>query len=306
MNILEVKNLTKKFRNVVAVDNVSFELEEGEILGLLGPNGAGKTTTIQMLLDVLIPTSGEIFYFGKDLKNNRESILENIGFSSTYTHLPHYLAVRDCLKYTSYFFDIKDRKKRIKEIEEIFQLKEISKKVTSSLSSGQMTRANLAKAFINFPKILLLDEPTASLDPEAAKEIRDLFTREKERFKTSIIITSHNMAEIEEICDRVLFIDHGKIIADDSPGNLSKSIKISHVELLIQNNLEKIVGYCRKNNLKYEIERKYICIDLNEEEIAGLLDDLSKEGIRYDEISINKPTLEDYFLQVIGKKKNEI
>ena len=304
MNILEVKNLTKKFGDVVAVDNISFELGEGEILGLLGHNGAGKTTTIQMLISVLTPTSGEIKYFGKNLVNNREEILENIGFSSTYTHLPHYLTVEDCFKYTSYFFDIKDRKKRIQEIKEIFEIDEFFEKDTALLSSGQMTKANLAKTFINFPKVLLLDEPTASLDPESARDIRNLLKKECERFKVSIIITSHNMAEIEELCDRVLFIDHGEIIADDSPTNLSKTVKVSHIELMIRD-MDKIIEYCDKNNLKYKIDGKYIRIDIDEEKIANFLDDLSKNKIIYNEISIEKPTLEDYFLEVVGKKKNE-
>ena len=173
MAILAVSNLTKKFKEFIAVDNVSFDLKQGEILGLLGPNGAGKTTTIQMLLGILTPTSGSVSYFGKDLKKHREEILEKVNFSSTYTTLPWLLTVKECLHFLSYLYQISDRKKRISEIIEIFKLEELLNEKIQTLSSGQLTRVNLAKALINSPRVLLLDEPTASLDPDTAAYIRD-------------------------------------------------------------------------------------------------------------------------------------
>ncbi len=298
MSILEVKNLTKVFGDFRAVDDVSLSLAEGEILGFLGLNGAGKTTTIQMLLGVLTPTLGEISYFGKRFQDHREEILEKVNFSSTYTNLPWQLNVKEALNYTSYLYSIKNRKEKIQSVVKSFHLEELLKKRISSLSSGQMTRVNLAKAFINSPKVLLLDEPTASLDPDTAKYIREFIQNEREKFQVSIIFTSHNMAEVEDICDRVLFINNGKIIANDTPENLAKSIQTSHLELLIDRGQEKLDEYCKENKLKYQRIGKHTLIDVREDKIPQVLTDLVKNKISYSEISIEKPSLEDYFLQV--------
>lgn len=302
--VLEANNLNKQFGNFIAVNNISFSLKEGEILGLLGPNGAGKTTTIQMLLGVLTPTSGEVSYFGKNLNKNREEILEQVNFSSTYTNLPWALTVWQNLTYISYLYTIKDRKKRVSKIIESFKLEEIKNKKMSSLSAGQLTRVNLAKAFINYPKVLLLDEPTASLDPDVADYIRKFLLEERKNFNVSIIITSHNMSEVEEVCDRVIFINHGKIVANDTPDNLAKTIETSHIELLIKDGLKRTKDYCDKNNYVYQIKNRMIIIDVKENQIAEFLRNLADSGVHYDEISIDKPTLEDYFLEM-SKKKGE-
>ncbi len=298
---LNVKNLTKKFGNFIAVDNVSFELKEGEILGFLGPNGAGKTTTLQMLTGSLVPDSGEIEYFGKSLFTNREQILENINYSSTYTSLPWNLSVKENLTFISYFYNIKNRKKRIDEIAETFKLKDLMEKRVAQLSAGQTTRVNLAKAFVNHPKILLLDEPTASLDPDIAKYLRDFILSQRDEFKVSIIYTSHNMKEVEEICGRVMFINKGKIIANDSPLKLARKIDITQIELLPQN-IGRLTEYCKSKKLKIIVDKKYATISLKEKEVSNFLKNLTKESISYEEISINKPTLEDYFLNVALNK----
>ncbi len=302
-NVLEVKNLFKRFKNFQAVEDVSFFVKEGEIVGFLGPNGAGKTTTIQMLLGVLTPTKGEILYFGKDLKKNREEILEKINFSSTYTNLPFDLTVKEALNYTSYFYDIKNRKERIEDIKSNFELDDIYKQRISELSSGQLTRLNLAKAFINYPKVLLLDEPTASLDPEIAKYIRDFILKKRKKFNLSILITSHNMTEVEEICDRVIFINNGKIVANDTPENLAKSMTIVHVELMIKDGLKKVAEHCDGKKIKCKIKNRYITVDLEEKDLSGFLDELKKQGISFEEISIQKPTLEDYFLKIASQNQ---
>lgn len=301
-NILEVKNLSKHFGKFVAVDDISFTLKEGEILGFLGVNGAGKTTTLQMLLGVLGPTSGDITYFGKNFFNHREEILEEVNFSSTYTNLPWNITVKENLHFISYLYKISDRKRRIEEIIDIFKLEALKNQVMGELSAGQLTRANLAKSFINHPKILLLDEPTASLDVDIADYIRKFLLEQKEKWKTSIIITSHNMAEVEEICDRVVIINGGKIVADDTPDNLAKSIQIGHVELLIKNGLSETVLYCKEKDIPYKISGRYITVDIKEKDLGEFLKDLTEKNIVYDEISIEKPSLEDYFFQVIAKK----
>lgn len=297
MAILEAKGLTKRFGKFLAVDNVSLALKEGEILGLLGPNGAGKTTTIQMLLGILTPSEGEVFYFGKSLINYREEILEQVNFSSTYTNLPWDLTVRECLNFISYLYIIEDRKGRVKKVSELFRLDQILDKKVSQLSAGQITRVNVAKSFINFPKVLLLDEPTASLDPDVADYIRKFLLQDRQKFQTSIIFTSHNMAEVEEVCDRVVFINHGKVVADDTPENLAKTIQTSHLELLSLKALPSIIDYCKKHNLDFNTEGKRITVNIAEKRIANLLQDLSNQNIVYEEISIEKPTLEDYFLE---------
>lgn len=296
MDILKVRNLTKKFGSFKAVDDISFSLKEGEILGVLGPNGAGKTTTIQMLLGALTPTLGSILCFGKNLIQKRSEILEDINFSSTYTKLPENLTLKEIFSYTTYFYDIKERKKRIEQIVKMFRLEKLMNKEIHSMSAGQQTRANLAKAFLNFPKILLLDEPTASLDPEVASYIREFLQKERKRFNVSIIFTSHNMAEVEEICDRVIFLNKGKIIADDTPENLAKTIEICHLELMIKDGLKRTIEKCENEKKIYRLTGRYIIIDIKEKEIADFLRTLMEKGIYYDEISIEKPTLEDYFL----------
>lgn len=304
MDILDVKNLTKRFNGFTAVDDISFSLKEGEILGLLGRNGAGKTTTIQMLLGTLKPTEGEISYFGKDMRHFRSEIMENVNFSSTYTEQPWYFKVKECFYYMSYLYDIKDRKKRIEKIAQIFRFEDLMDKTVSQLSAGQKTRLNLAKAFLNFPKVLLLDEPTASLDPETADFIRKFLLEERKNFQVSIVFTSHNMSEVEEVCDRIIFIDHGKIIADDTPINLTRSIEICHISVLVKSKLEKAVSLCEKKKITYKISGKYLHVDVKEKEIAGFLKHLSEEDIDYHEISIDKPDLEDYFMTA-GRKNYE-
>lgn len=298
MAILKASNLTKKFGKFMAVDDVSFELKEGEILGFLGKNGAGKTTTIQILLGVLTPTSGDVQYFGKSLSKHREEILEQVNFSSTYTNLPWDLTIKENLTFISYLYKIENRKERISRIVDIFKLGDLMSKQMSELSSGQITRVNLAKAFINFPKVLLLDEPTASLDPDVADEVRQLMLEQKNKFKVSIIWTSHNMSEVEKVCDRVIFVDQGKIFADDTPQNLARTIDICHIELNVADGLKRTIDYCEKSGFLYRLNERNIIVDVKEKNIPTFLKNLMDRGVNYDEISIEKPSLEDYFLKV--------
>ncbi len=222
MNTIEVNNLVKTFGKVHAVNNISFSIEEGKITGFLGPNGAGKTTTIQMLLDLVTPTSGSIKIFGKELHKNREEILGKINFSSPYVSLPGNLKVWENLYTFARLYGVKDVKKKVDELATFFGIKKMMNKMTSSLSTGQLTRLNLAKALLNDPKLLLLDEPTSSLDPDIADRTRKLLKRIQKEKKVTILYTSHNMDEVEELCDRVIFLQKGKIVDDDSPHKLKK------------------------------------------------------------------------------------
>lgn len=306
MKAVDVKNITKRFGSFVAVDDISFSFDEGETLGFLGPNGAGKTTTIQILLGILTPTSGDVFYFGKDLRFHRGEILERVNFSSAYTNLPWNLTVEENLSYVSYLYDIQNRRERIQEIARVFDLGDLMRKFSGDLSAGQLTRLNLAKAFLNNPKVLLLDEPTASLDPDVAKYVRTLLMEVQNRSGVSMLFTSHNMAEVEAICDRIVFIDRGKVIADDTPENLAKSIGVSRVALLISRDMDIAEQFIKKQNCTYRIDRSYLTVEIHEKSIAIFLQNLAKAGIVYDEVSIEKPSLEDYFLKVAHREYSEI
>ncbi|MBI2025938.1 MAG: ABC transporter ATP-binding protein, partial [Candidatus Levybacteria bacterium] len=208
--VLEVKNLTKKFGKFTAVDNISFDIREGEILGLLGPNGAGKTTTIHMLLDVMDPTSGTISYFGKPLKQGRSEILKNVNFSSAYISLPWLFTVEEVLRVYANLYEVPNKVYRISRLLAEFEIEDLRKKHVYMLSAGEKARLLLTKAFINYPKIILLDEPTASLDPDIATKIREFLKKQQKEYNVSMLFTSHNMTEVEEMCDNIVFLNKGK------------------------------------------------------------------------------------------------
>lgn len=229
MNIITVSNLIKKFGTVTAVDGISFSIEEGKFTGLVGPNGAGKTTTIQMLLDLITPTSGTITIFGKDMWHHREEILSKVNFSSPYVALPNNLKVWENLATFARLYGVKDVRKKIYELSDFFGIRDFLPKKTAQLSTGQLTRLNLTKALLNDPKLLLLDEPTASLDPDIADKTRKLLKKIQKERGATILYTSHNMAEIEELCERVIFINKGKIIDDGPPQALVQ--KYGHKDL---------------------------------------------------------------------------
>jgi ABC-2 type transport system ATP-binding protein len=212
--VLDVTNLSKRFGDFPAVDGISFSIKPGEILGLLGPNGAGKTTTIQMLLGLVTPTAGSIRIFGMDLATHREAILQQVNFSSTYISMPQSLTVEENLWVVARLYGLSDISRRVDAIVKKLEMEEFRSKVTRKLSSGQMTRVTLAKAFLTEPKILFLDEPTASLDPDVAEKIRALLKEERRSSGLSILYTSHNMREMEEMSDRIIFLQCGKIVAE--------------------------------------------------------------------------------------------
>ncbi len=228
--VVEVKGLSKVFDSFTAVDGVTFQLYRGEILGLLGPNGAGKTTIIHMLLGLTTPTSGQIRVFGLALEDHKEEILKRVNFSSTYVSLPYSLTVRENLMVFAMLYGVKDVERRMEEVMRLFEIEDIKDKLVRNLSSGQLTRLNLAKALINDPEILFLDEPTASLDPDIADKTRRLLRKIKEERHISIFYTSHNMKEMEEISDRVIFLNKGRIIAEGSPGDVVRNFRGENLE----------------------------------------------------------------------------
>lgn len=215
--IVQLEHLRKEFNGTVAVDDVSFTVQRGEIVGLLGANGAGKTTTIQVLLGLTTPTSGTVRVFGQDFEQHRIEILQRCNFSSAYTGLPSNLKVWENLLVFAKLYQVKDHKRKTEELLELLEIGHLRTKITGHLSSGESTRVNLCKALLNDPELLLLDEPTASLDPNIADKVRKLLRRVQRERGISMIYTSHNMRDVEEVCDRVLFLNKGRIIAQGSP-----------------------------------------------------------------------------------------
>ena len=219
-NLVEVKNIKKNYGKNEAVKGISFNIKENEILGLLGPNGSGKTTTIGMLLGLLKPTSGEILINGQKLEGNRIEILEQINFISPYIELPKKLTVKQNLTVYGKLYKINNINERIEFLSEKLRLGGLLNSITGELSSGQKNRVSLAKALINEPKVLLLDEPTASLDPEVGDFVRSFLEDYKKEKKISILLASHNMNEVTRLCKSILMMKDGIIIDKGNPEEL--------------------------------------------------------------------------------------
>jgi ABC-2 type transport system ATP-binding protein len=217
---IAVSRLTKQYAHTLAVDDISFNLKRGGIIGLLGGNGAGKTTTISMLLGLLVPTSGSISILGHDMQSDRFAALARMNFSSPYIALPARLTVEENLTVYGHLYGVPGLNRRIGELAEQFNLGGLLKRFAGELSAGQKTRVALAKSLINQPDLLLLDEPTASLDPDTGDFVRSMLERTREEQKTAILLASHNMAEVERLCDEVLMMKAGRIVDRGTPDDL--------------------------------------------------------------------------------------
>ena len=231
-NSIEVINLSKSYKTKKAVNNISFKIDENEIVGLLGPNGCGKTTTIGMILGLLKPTSGQVLINGKDIENNKISILHKMNFISPYIELPKKLTVNQNLIVYGKLYNIKNLNERINFLSEKLRLGDLLDKITGELSSGQKNRVSLAKALINDPTVLLLDEPTAALDPETADFIRTFLEKLREEKKISVLLASHNMDEVKRLCNSVMMMKDGNIVDGGTPEDL--------IEKYGQKNLEEV------------------------------------------------------------------
>ena len=219
---LEVIELSKAYNTKEAVKDVSFEVNQNEIIGILGPNGCGKTTTIGMILGLLKPSKGKILINGVEIENQRVNLLNQLNFISPYIELPKKLTVRQNLEVYGRLYDVNKHKEKIEYLCEKLRLYEFIDKLTGELSSGQKNRVSLAKSIINNPKVLLLDEPTASLDPETGDFVRSFLEEYQQENKTSILLASHNMAEVERLCSSVLMMNKGSIIDEGRPEELIK------------------------------------------------------------------------------------
>jgi ABC-2 type transport system ATP-binding protein len=300
---LQVTNLTKQYGDYTAVDHISFQIEEGQILGLLGPNGAGKSTTIQMLLGLTEPDGGEIRYFGQNFAKNKSEVLQKINFASAYAELQARLTVRQNLRIFGMLYAVKNLEKRIDELLSLLEVEAVANQLFWHLSSGQKTRVILAKALLNSPKMLLMDEPTASLDPDIVNKIIHLIKQLQEREKVSILFTSHNMQEVARLCDRVSFLQRGKIVMTDTPLGLTKKIGSTKLALSFEAKKGVVEKYLKTNNYKADFVRSdFVEITLPEEDVPKVLFQLKEEGVWITSLTTEQPSLEDVFLHISQEK----
>ena len=238
-NSIEVINLSKTYKSKEAVSNINFKINENEIVGLLGPNGCGKTTTIGMILGLLKPTSGQVLINGMDIENNKISLLHKMNFISPYIELPKKLTVRQNLVVYGKLYNVSNLNEQIDYLSNKLRLNKLLDNITGELSSGQKNRVSLAKALINDPTVLLLDEPTASLDPETGDFVRSFLEEYKKEKKISILLASHNMDEVKRLCSSVFMMKNGSIIDSGSPLELIKK----HGEENLEKVFLKLVRY---------------------------------------------------------------
>ena len=241
-NSIEVINLSKSYKLKKAVRGISFKINENEIVGLLGPNGCGKTTTIAMILGLLKPSSGQVLINGMDIENHRISLLHKMNFISPYIELPKKLTVKQNLIVYGKLYSVKNLNERINFLSNELRIEEFLNTITGELSSGQKNRVSLAKALINDPTVLLLDEPTASLDPETGDFVRTFLENYKKEKKISVLLASHNMNEVKRLCNSVLMMKDGLIIDSGTPDQLIKKHGRENLEevflQLVRNNNE--------------------------------------------------------------------
>ena len=308
--MIEVKNITKKYGNFTAVDNINFKIEEGEIIGLLGPNGAGKSTTMNMITGYIEPTEGEIIVNGYDISKKPKKAKAQIGYMPEGVPLYSDLTVKEFVTYMAELkkVDRKTRKEKVEKIIEQTGLKDVEKKLTRNLSRGYKQRVSMAGALVGEPKILILDEPTVGLDPKQITEIRNLI---KELGKThTIILSSHILSEVSQICQKVIIINKGKIIAVDTPENLENKVANKNdiyvtVEDL-ENKIEEVakkIKEIRKIELVKENEdktKKYLIESEKDADLRKILfQELAKENITIFEMKKADTTLEDAFMKLI-------
>ena len=307
-NVIEINNLTKEYKRLKAVDNLSFEVHEGETLGLLGPNGSGKTTTINCILSLLNFSNGSIKIFDKEMKPNAYDIKRQIGVVFQDVAVFEELNVYDNIDYFCglYIKDKEMRKKYIEEAIKLVGLDEFKKFYPKQLSGGLLRRLNIACGIAHKPKIIFLDEPTVAVDPQSRNNILDGIKKLRDDGAT-IIYTTHYMEEVEILCDRVIIIDKGKIIASGTTDELKELAKIEEkvtVEVMQLDNkyIEKIRQFENVEKVEYVNETLLITYKKGNNNLVELIDYLKEESIKYSKIFSERPTLNDVFLELTGKE----
>ncbi len=302
--VLEVTNLVKNYGSYAAVKGISFEVPKGKIIGLLGPNGAGKTTTIQVLLGITLHNGGTIKYFGKDFTKNRQYCLQRINFASTFNTLQGRISVYENLIVFAYLYSIDNPKKKILDFAKYFEIEDLLSERYWDLSSGQKARVNLIKSFLNDPQLLLLDEPTASLDPDIADKTLSLIEKLNKENGMSILYTSHDMEEVTRVCDEVIFLNQGEIVAKDTPLGLTKRVTDANLILNFDADQKEVEKLLTAKNYQFTFPRKFtVNIKTEEKNIPKIIFSLGQDGIWITNIEVKKPTLEDAFLEIARKGK---
>jgi ABC-2 type transport system ATP-binding protein len=308
--VIEVKNITKKYGNFTAVDNINFKIEEGEIIGLLGPNGAGKSTTMNMITGYIEPTEGEIIVNGYDISKKTKKAKAQIGYMPEGVPLYSDLTVKEFVTYMAELkkVDRKTRKEKVEKIIEQTGLKDVEKKLTRNLSRGYKQRVSMAGALVGEPKILILDEPTVGLDPKQITEIRALI---KELGKThTVILSSHILSEVSQICNKVIIINKGKIVAIDTPENLEKKVESNNTTYVTvedtENKMETIkekIPEIKEIKLIKENEdgtKQYVLESEKDVDLRKIVfNEFAKENITIFEMKKADTTLEDAFMKLI-------
>ena len=315
--MIEVKNITKKYGSFTAVDNISFKIEEGEIIGLLGPNGAGKSTTMNMITGYIEPTEGEIKVEGYDISKKPKKAKAQIGYMPEGVPLYSDLTVKEFVTYMAELkkVDRKTRKEKVEKIIEQTGLKDVEKKLTRNLSRGYKQRVSMAGALVGEPKILILDEPTVGLDPKQITEIRALI---KELGKThTVILSSHILSEVSQICNKVIIINKGKIVAIDTPENLEKKVESNNTTYVTvedtENKMETIkekIPEIKEIKLIKENEdgtKQYVLESEKNVDLRKIVfNEFAKENITIFEMKKADTTLEDAFMKLIEGGKNNV
>ena len=307
-NIIEVKNLSKEYKNLKAIDNLSFEVQEGEILGLLGPNGSGKSTTINCILSLLNFNRGNIKIFGKEMKPDAYDIKSKIGVVFQDVAVFEELTVYDNINYFCglYIKEKKLRKKYIEEAIELVGLEEFKKFYPKQLSGGLLRRLNIACGIAHKPKLIFLDEPTVAVDPQSRNNILDGIKKLRDQGAT-IIYTTHYMEEVEIICDRIIILDKGKILATGTSDELKELAKIEEkitVEIneLQKKYIEEIKKLKNVDEVKYNNNLLLVRYTKGKNNLVELMEYLKKNKIKYSKIYSERPTLNDVFLELTGKE----
>lgn len=303
MNSIEVKNFTKKFGDFIAVDNISFEVEEGSIFGFLGPNGAGKSTTINTLCTIQEKTSGDMKINGLDVSTQMAQVRNNIGIVFQEPTLDEKLTIEENLKLHCDFYNVpkKEVKSRIDFVLDLVDLEQRRNSPVKNLSGGMKRRAEIARGLVHFPKVLFLDEPTTGLDPQTRSNVWEYIYKLQKEKKITIFLTTHYMEEAE-ICNKIAIIDKGKIIAFDTPFNLKKQYT-STVMRLESDQPEMIVGFLDQHHMKYKKDGDFVMVNINDYDDFLKILSANKQYIK--DLEVKKGSLNDVFLNITGKEIRE-
>ncbi|MBN2734523.1 MAG: ATP-binding cassette domain-containing protein [Methanomicrobiaceae archaeon] len=305
MKAVKVENLTKKFGEFTAVDNISFDIEEGEIFGLLGPNGAGKTTTISMLATMAKATAGKAVINGYDMKTSQDGVRKSIGIVFQDQSLDEELTARENMDFHGRLYRIPKevREERIEELLRLVGLFERKDDLVKTFSGGMRRRLEIARGLLHRPKVLFLDEPTLGLDPQTRNYLWEYIEKLNQDFKISVIITTHYMEEADRLCDRIGIIDKGKIVAMDTPENLKDRIGGDIITVKSPDYREKIkdCGFFWIDRTEFFDGFFTITLSGAEEHLTEIISALIGQGIKITSVSMHKPTLEDVFLHYTGR-----